>query len=721
MHTQSSTGETCGGVALKWLIAVVALILSEPAFGQDSLRIRYSIDGGISINQHIADFRALPGVPNCCPQFSNGSGTEPFFGIDAAWPIADRFLFSIGLNYVDHSATLQNDQTLPLIVNGSFQNGTDRHSVDATLRSIALQPTVAFNFAGGFFLDAGMRAGYLMTRQYSQDERIVSSAGTFIDSSGNDSHSQIRNQNSGAIPQASFFLAEVVGGIRYELPMNSEHSLFLVPSARYLVALTNVASGILWRPNGLLAGLGITYSPKPEYWNYVYDTVLQRDTISKLVRNLMEDRISLLRTEHKNSTATNSYTVTTTTTVSEHYLRERADPHDVMGTVTAVALEDDSTEHPIATLKIEEFLSMNAHPLLGYVFFSEGDSSIPSRYQVIDRAETSKFDLHSLFSLDALGINHNALNIIAVRLKEHPHAHLTITGCNADAGVESSDTALSASRARAVSRYFQDIWNIPSSRFTVVARNLPEKPSNPRTPLGQEENRRVELTCDDPAVLDVFLANDTTRIPAPPQIRFKMKTASSVGIASWKLEVRQRDNLLYHAEGIGNAPESLDWDITHDYSAIPHYGTPITIALRTTNTKGDDTLYTYDLPTDVLTVQEKRARHSGDVIIDRYNLVLFDFAHSTTLPAHERVLKMVREHLKPSSQILFEGYTDRTGTSAGNKRLATERATSSANALGRSDTQIKGIGDTRLLYPNDTPEGRFLCRTVQITVRTPIQ
>jgi hypothetical protein len=31
----------------------------------------------------------------------------------------------------------------------------------------------------------------------------------------------------------------------------------------------------------------------------------------------------------------------------------------------------------------------------------------------------------------------------------------------------------------------------------------------------------------------------------------------------------------------------------------------------------------------------------------------------------------------------------------------------------------EGVGESTLLYPNDSPEGRFYCRTVQVLIETP--
>ena len=54
------------------------------------------------------------------------------------------------------------------------------------------------------------------------------------------------------------------------------------------------------------------------------------------------------------------------------------------------------------------------------------------------------------------------------------------------------------------------------------------------------------------------------------------------------------------------------------------------------------------------------------------------------------------------------------------KTLSARRAKAVANAIRHPKTTHEGIGETKLLYTNDLPEGRFYCRTVDIVVETPI-
>ena len=49
------------------------------------------------------------------------------------------------------------------------------------------------------------------------------------------------------------------------------------------------------------------------------------------------------------------------------------------------------------------------------------------------------------------------------------------------------------------------------------------------------------------------------------------------------------------------------------------------------------------------------------------------------------------------------------------------RAEATRRGLGRPDAFVSGVGEGELLYPNDYPEGRFYCRTVQIVAEKTIR
>ena len=362
---------------------------------------------------------------------------------------------------------------------------------------------------------------------------------------------------------------------------------------------------------------------------------------------------------------------------------------------------------------------MHSHPLLSYVFFPTGSAAIPERYEQIAKDETSSYDIAQLFNRNDVEVHRSILNIIGSRLRSTSDAKIMITGFNSDHGVEKKNLSLSRERAEAVRTYLTDIWGINASRIAVKAKNLPDIPSTTRDEDGHFENQRVEIVASDPEITDLFTSTDTVRVPNPPQVRFRFQVAAASPMIKWNLAVMQEGKTIKSFAGTGNPPDSIDWDLANDQNHVPRFNAPLDLKLTVTTDRGAEQTSTASLPTEIRTLKQKQEEGIRDLVFDKFNLVLFNFAKADITPAHRRVLDRVTTKLKPNSQISIEGYTDRTGNSESNQKLALERATAVANALDRPDTRVMGIGDKRLLFTNDTPEGRFHCRTVQITVKTP--
>jgi outer membrane protein OmpA-like peptidoglycan-associated protein len=702
----------------KNLILIFCLLSVIGVRAQEDFRLRYGLGASIIFQGHQADFRALPGVPNCCPQFTEGSGTG--IGIAGLFevPLSDLVFIGARLGYMDHSASLEATESTTLIVGNTSTEGTFTHTIDATLGSVGLEPRIGVRLADAVTISAGTRLGTLLSKEYEQKE--VASRGTFLDSLNRDTKSAVRNQNSGEIPEASSLIQHLIFSLGYELPLNAEGTTLLVPEVSYALALNDVVKERSWKANALTIGISVKFSPLPPPPKLiVYDTVHVRDTTTKLVTSLEAPRVIFGGTTQEESTIETDV-ITKRTTIRESYIHEAADPTMLRAHIVAYGLDDEGNELPVAVQRIEEFLQTHAHPLLSFVFFPAGSSTIPDRYVQISKQNAAAYDLRQLFDADDLEVHRNVLNIIGNRLQTYPTATITIKGCNSDHEVEKNNLALSRARAEIVRDYLTTVWGIDPSRVKVEARNLPEVPSSIRSEDGRAENQRVEITSTDPNITDVFTATDTTRVPNPPQLRFRIHRESFSPITSWKLDIVQQRVTIKTFSGEGAPPDSVDWDLANDQKNIPRFMAPLEAKLSVVTDVGEQSSMAA-LPTEVRTLRQKMLERAADVTIDKFNLVLFHFGKSDITKDHERVLAQVKSKLKPKSQISIEGYTDRTGTSASNQMLAAARATATAQALGRKDAKVVGIGDKRLLFPNDTPEGRFHCRTVQISVRNPIE
>ncbi|MBS1903870.1 MAG: OmpA family protein [Bacteroidetes bacterium] len=448
------------------------------------------------------------------------------------------------------------------------------------------------------------------------------------------------------------------------------------------------------------------------------DTLVVRDTARKYVNALISPRTSLQRTSIEHAKPRRAGT-SELTIVREQYTTEATNPHFVRASVEAVALGADGAESTFDTLRVEEFRQVRAHPTLGYIFFDANSSEIPARYERMSQREASKFSYADLYDREAMDIYHNILNIVGKRLVEHPRATLTLVGCNADIDNEKDNLPLSRARAEAVKNYLNAVWSIAPSRITTTARDLPERPSSGKSIEGREENRRVEIYSDDPEITDVFTAIDTTLLPTPPVIRLRTMYQSASPLQSWSLTVRQKNTVLKRYANGGAPPRNIDWDLQDDERSIPRMNAPLDLELMVKTTAGDVARSLATVPALTHTLKQKALTRALDTMIDRYNLVLFDYGKAELTPEHQRILASLKSRLTPASHIIIEGFADQSGSNSTNSRLALARAAATKKALAPVDAVVRSNADARLLFPNDTPEGRFLCRTVQITVLTP--
>src|SRR5689334_9812739 len=114
---------------MKVFFFLLALVLcSSLAFAQDTMRTRYGVEGSVGQNDHQTDFRALPGVPNCCPQFASGKASGFSFDLVYERPISDLFFAGVHIGYMAHDGLLQGvSQPTTIFVDSMNKAGTFSH------------------------------------------------------------------------------------------------------------------------------------------------------------------------------------------------------------------------------------------------------------------------------------------------------------------------------------------------------------------------------------------------------------------------------------------------------------------------------------------------------------------------------------------------------------------------------------------------------------------
>lgn len=244
-------------------IIILLLINFFSLSSQDFSTQKFGIFFGGNYNMHTANFQRLPGLPNCCPRFEDGSG----FGFNGGilyenLIFGDNLWIGARLGIISLNGILLKEEPTTIIVNGNPTAGAFEHKVDATFMNIGLEPYLQYNPISNFGVFAGMRFGTFITKEYSQVETIVKPAGvgTFLDSNGNDTYRRTRNEftsDSNVVP----FQMGIFMGISYELPMNQDNTLRLVPEISYYFALTDFVENTLWKANAFRFCVAIKYCP----------------------------------------------------------------------------------------------------------------------------------------------------------------------------------------------------------------------------------------------------------------------------------------------------------------------------------------------------------------------------------------------------------------------------------------------------------------------------
>jgi outer membrane protein OmpA-like peptidoglycan-associated protein len=384
--------------------------------------------------------------------------------------------------------------------------------------------------------------------------------------------------------------------------------------------------------------------------------------------------------------------------------------------IKAYTIDNGVRDSTGLSVTVEEFYSTTQTPFLPFIFFGKDSASIPSRYHSITADQTASFDIRKTDSTDNVRVYHDILNIIGKRMREHPNARITLTGCTSNEPEELGDSFLAQARANSVANYLKSVWSIPGSRITIQTRGLPEKPSSLTQQDGKEENRRVEIAVSDNAILAPITLADTTLSTNPPMMQFVPSVYAQAGVKFWDLYVTQPVMTLHHASGDGTQPQGWDWDLRSVAARIPRTEDTIEYGLTITDSAGQYATAIGTIPVKQTTISKKRLERLADKVIEKYTLVLFDFGSSKIDPQNQRAIDFIRQQITPGTKVIITGYADRTGEDTLNQHLTQDRANAVAKLLGASDYTATGVGKSVLLFDNNYPEGRFYSRTVNITL-----
>lgn len=667
--------------ALMLMAAVVGgeAVTAQPLV-QPEERPRIGLFGNYAIGLHSASFDGLPGIPNCCPEFSSTTGSGFFAGLGYRSPLSSDLVLDLRMHYGSYGVDFVTKETKPIaLANGSQAVATLSHELSGSFSQISVEPLLGYRLTRSFLLHGGVTAGFVMSSTFEQAERLEEPSDAAFAGDV-----RTRNPASGDIPGASSLALGITVGASYDLPLNSDRTVLLTPEVYFTFNPMPVATDVSWNTHQIRAGFGLSFIP-PE----VQDSITPFE-LYEIARTM---------TPPVRGAANVPFTAS----------------------ISAVPITESGQPASSSTIRVEEFASTRIRPLLPYVFFDQGASELPYRYYRLNADQQERFSVENFYNLDAMTTYYHLLNIVGRRMQDDPTSTLTIVGC-ADGSDGNQQDAVAPARAKAVQDYLASVWDIDPSRLPVQARRLPEQPSKVDEADGQAENRRVELQGSTPSLLAPVMSKDTTRVFSPAGIRFQPAIDPRVPIASWTVFVSDAEGnrLLKTFYGNDPIPASVDWRIDEQARYMDRGVAAVDYMLVARDSAGlVIPSATQSIPVNYVSLDQKRGSGSADRTRDRYSLILFGFDKSDLSTANQSIVNDIKGRITPLSTVRVVGYSDRTGAEDYNQRLSEQRARSVARALGQPESAASGVGERLPLYDNDTPEGRFYSRTVDVLVETP--
>jgi outer membrane protein OmpA-like peptidoglycan-associated protein len=234
---------------------------------------------------------------------------------------------------------------------------------------------------------------------------------------------------------------------------------------------------------------------------------------------------------------------------------------------------------------------------------------------------------------------------------------------------------------------------------------------------GYAENRRVEIASSDLSLLASVAKRrfNEARTVDPPRLKFDPTGTSTQYITDWKLEARTAGKTLFSKSGKG-LPETVTQDLTIATADEMVSGQPVEVDLTVNGIRRSSASATAELAV---------RKDTANIELERLTLTLFEVASDEITAIAEEQIKNFVENVPAGSTVVVRGFADMLGNADFNKKLSQKRAESVCNTIRkylrkRVDVQCNDITTDRFppgIESYETPEERFLSRTVQIEVK----
>ncbi len=609
-----------------------------------------------------------------CGEFSSGTAFTPMLGGSFLLPqlFSDRFGLQASALLGYSSGRLTTEPLEPVRIlddeTASLVELEEEYRIGSDIVSFSIDILPRYSLGDRVALALGPSFGYRISSAFSQTDHVFG-PGDYRFEDGQSERALV----GGPRLEGNGFTAGGVLQATWELPLG-ERSI-LMPGAQIRADLLSPVHDYSWRRLSVGASLSLLFDLDPS-----------SDTPVEPIPDPPEPRIPRLA-----------------------------------ASIAIFGVDENDNPLPAARISVFETFYRQHAPLLPYLFFSHASSILPERYS--RPVKIDSFSLDGLAGSSVLDIQHDILNVIGLRMREHDNAVVTLNG--SISRDEPSDLALL--RAETARNYLKRIWGIDPSRLVVDDNPGSAQRSNESTEDGRADNRRVEIGTNNPAVMAPVVTVEVVRDFDPPMIKMDPDITAEAGIKRWEIVVSQQgaEVARYTSDDRMNEQE-VTWQIVRE--RIDSALAPLVATLTVEDSTGAVVTARTEAPLVMVKrpkVVDRRIERDGDHERIAYQLVGFDFGSWQLEERQRSALRDVAGSVNPGARVTIVGYTDRIGKEKPNSQLAAGRAESVAAALRHILDELKvpdvtvrtvGAGVETERFTNDLPEGRFLSRGVAIVV-----
>ncbi|MFN5876963.1 MAG: hypothetical protein ACK45E_11875 [Ignavibacteria bacterium] len=702
------------------LLVVIVLLVSTHAclqaqwwkvtLPEDVWLSQIGFSANLGMLQHQGVF-TIPEAPICCSPYDGASGTTFAISAFVRHEITKHMRLTLRGTFVPMSGSFTQDQRL-LVTAG--QTALTRNYLETKMNWVGGEFLIDFRAVNPLRLMGGLAFGSYLSPTYSQKEVLLEPAvGTF--------ENGLRERNVTANNELKNVVSPALGavvGIGYDLPMTENHSVVLTPELLYTLPLSKNVEGLEWQTSLLRAGVSVAFTmnaPEPptpverRREEFVDSLLVELEPDAEESRARGVDRIVL-----------DTIIGTDLVTITERAYRTDTvyypKPPELVAAIKARAVEASGALKDVFAINVSTQYVTEALPVLPALFFESQAITISSRYRQIGKG--SEFQLADV-APRTTAVHRDILNILGERMQKLPSATIRLRG-TADPTTEGSDCELAQRRATAIKEYLIRVWGIADSRITIQSGSgtcAPDRPTRRLSEEGYAENRRVEIYSDNLEVLASVAKRrfNEARTIDPPRLQFDPTGTSSKYVTDWELEATTGSQQLFAQSGKG-LPTVTMQDLSIAVADKMRSKEPVDVRLKINGIRRS---------TASATTQLVVRKDTMNVELERLTLTLFEVASDEISAIAEEQIKSFVENVPTGSTVIVRGFADMLGNAEFNKKLSQKRADAVCETIKKHlhkkvDIQCNDITTDKFppgIESYNTPEERFLSRTVQIEVK----